>query len=271
MKHTTTLLWLFSLSKTTTRCMRAKARLLFYSSVRLVVAMTRVSRLRVETCSSFVVLRRRLLMYWSFLLCFFFVLFFCVCCVCVLCVKTEEEEEEHSFLFFVSKNFIIVLFRARFFRYIHQINFTSYRRIIRYRTMGMTTTTTLFARVLERRQHQHQHHERRTRRRICSSSSSSSSTKKSFSIKSHKVVSTQNNNNNNEEEEIKTTSRRRGREDGKCSFSRLASTTAVCFAASMTVATSTVILPVGGNTDFFSARADEQVEKCTKTVREKYA
>ena len=128
----------------------------------------------------------------------------------------------------------------------------------------MTTTTTLFARVLERRQHQHQHHQRRTRRRICSSSS----TKKSFSIKSHKVVSTQNNNNNNEEEEIKTTSRRRGREDGKCSFSRLASTTAVCFAASMTVATSTVILPVGGNTDFFSARADEQVEKCTKTVRE---
>ncbi len=127
----------------------------------------------------------------------------------------------------------------------------------------MTTTTTLFARVLERRQHQHQHHQRRTRRRICSSSS----TKKSFSIKSHKVVSTQNN-NNNEEEEIKTTSRRRGREDGKCSFSRLASTTAVWFAASMTVATSTVILPVGGNTDFFSARADEQVEKCTKTVRE---
>jgi len=195
-------------------------------------------------------------------------------------VKTEEEEVSVLFLFFVSKNFIIiVLFQARFFRYIHQINFTSYRRIIRYRTMGMTTTTTLFARVLERRQHQHQHNERRTRRRICSScSSSSSSTKKSFSIKSHKVVSTQNNNNNynnnnneGEEEEKKTTSRRRGREDGKCSFSRLASTTAVCFAASMTVATSTVILPVGGNTDFFSARADEQVEKCTKTVREKYA
>ena len=205
---------------------------------------------------------------FSPLLCFFFVLFLCVLCVCVLCVKTEEEEVSVLFLFFVSKNFIIiVLFQARFFRYIHQINFTSYRRIIRYRTMGMTTTTTLFARVLERRQHEHQHHERRTRRRICSSSS----TKKSFSIKSHKVVSTQNNNNNNEEEEIKTTSRRRGREDGKCSFSRLASTTAVCFAASMTVATSTVILPVGGNTDFFSARADEQVEKCTKTVREKYA
>ena len=267
MKHTTTLLWLFSLSKTTTRCMRAKARLLFYSSVRLVVAMTRVSRLRVETCSSFVVLRRRLLMYGLFSFVFFSFFFLCVCCVCVFCVKTEEEEVSVLFLFFVSKNFIIiVLFQARFFRYIHQINFTSYRRIIRYRTMGMTTTTTLFARVLERRQHQHQHHERRARRRICSSS-----TKKSFSIKSHKVVSTQNNNNNNEEEEIKTTSRRRGREDGKCSFSRLASTTAVCFAASMTVATSTVILPVGGNTDFFSARADEQVEKCTKTVREKYA
>ena len=184
--------------------------------------------------------------------------------MCVVC--EDGRRRSFSFVFvFRSKNFIIVLFQARFFRYIHQIN--SYRRIIRYRTMGMTTTTTLFARVLERRQHQHQHHERRTRRRICSSSS----TKKSFSIKSHKVVSTQNNNNNNEEEEIKTTSRRRGREDGKCSFSRLASTTAVCFAASMTVATSTVILPVGGNTDFFSARADEQVEKCTKTVREKYA
>ena len=75
MKHTTTLLWLFSLSKTTTRCMRAKALLLFYSSVRLVVAMTRVSRLRVETCLSFVVVVRLL---YSGLL---FVLF--VVCVCV--------------------------------------------------------------------------------------------------------------------------------------------------------------------------------------------
>ena len=76
MKHTTTLLWLFSLSKTTTRCMRAKARLLFYSSVRLVVAMTRVSRLRVETCLSFVVVVRLL---YSGLLFVLFVV--CVCCV----------------------------------------------------------------------------------------------------------------------------------------------------------------------------------------------
>ena len=81
MKHATTLLWLFSLSKTTTRCMRAKALLLFYSSVRLVVAMTRVSRLRVETCLSFVVVVRLL---YSGLL---FVLF--VVCVCVLKKKNN--------------------------------------------------------------------------------------------------------------------------------------------------------------------------------------
>ena len=131
MKHTTTLLWLFSLSKTTTRCMRAKARLLFYSSVRLVVAMTRVSRLRVETCSSFVVVLRRRrpsssssdVLVFSPL--FFFRSFFCVCCVCVFCVKTEEEEQEEVevrtrrsftvlFLFFVSKNFISFYFRPGF-------------------------------------------------------------------------------------------------------------------------------------------------------------
>jgi hypothetical protein len=41
----------------------------------------------------------------------------------------------------------------------------------------------------------------------------------------------------------------------------------VCFAASLTVATSTMTMPIAGNADIFSAHADEQVEKCTKTVR----
>ena len=104
MKHATTLLWLFSLSKTTTRCMRAKALLLFYSSVRLVVAMTRVSRLRVETCLSFVVVVRLL---YSGLLFVLFVV--CVCVVKMLCFEEEEEQFHHHhpifcFLFFFVKS-----------------------------------------------------------------------------------------------------------------------------------------------------------------------
>ena len=131
MKHTTTLLWLFSLSKTTTRCMRAKARLLFYSSVRLVVAMTRVSRLRVETCSSFVVVlrRRRPSSSSSDVLVFsplFFFRSFCVC-VRVLCEdgrrrtrrsRSKNKKKFHSFVFvFRLEEFYFVLFQARFFRY----------------------------------------------------------------------------------------------------------------------------------------------------------
>ncbi|CAL6339872.1 unnamed protein product [Bathycoccus prasinos] len=46
---------------------------------------------------------------------------------------------------------------------------------------------------------------------------------------------------------------------------RFTTKTAVCFAASLTVATSTMTMPIAGNADIFSARADEQVEKCTKT------
>ena len=112
MKHTTTLLWLFSLSKTTTRCMRAKALLLFYSSVRLVVAMTRVSRLRVETCLSFVVVVVRLL--YSGLL---FVRF--VVCVCV-CFEEEEQFHHHPnyflfFLFFVFGLFFDIIEEFYFF------------------------------------------------------------------------------------------------------------------------------------------------------------
>lgn len=48
---------------------------------------------------------------------------------------------------------------------------------------------------------------------------------------------------------------------------RFTTKTAVCFAASLTVATSTMTMPIAGNADIFSAHADEQVEKCTKTVR----
>ena len=100
MKHTTTLLWLFSLSKTTTRCMRAKALLLFYSSVRLVVAMTRVSRLRVETCLSFVVV-----------VVFCTLVFFSFFSLCV-CVCFEEEQFHHHpifcFLFFFGLFFDII-------------------------------------------------------------------------------------------------------------------------------------------------------------------
>ena len=112
MKHATTLLWLFSLSKTTTRCMRAKALLLFYSSVRLVVAMTRVSRLRVETCLSFVVVVVRLL--YSGLL---FVRF--VVCVCV-CFEEEEQFHHHPnyflfFLFFVFGLFFDIIEEFYFF------------------------------------------------------------------------------------------------------------------------------------------------------------
>ena len=116
MKHTTTLLWLFSLSKTTTRCMRAKALLLFYSSVRLVVAMTRVSRLRVETCLSFVVVVRLL---YSGLLFVLFVV--CVCCV----LKKKNNFTTTPFFVFCfflvsfltsSKNFTFFIddFQARF-------------------------------------------------------------------------------------------------------------------------------------------------------------
>ena len=78
-----------------------------------------------------------------------------------------------------------------------------------------------------------------------------------------------------EEEEKNTTTQQQQqqqqKEGGLFSFptNRLSMKTAVCFAASLTVATSTVLLPISGNADVFSARAEEQVEKCTKTVREK--
>ena len=75
-----------------------------------------------------------------------------------------------------------------------------------------------------------------------------------------------------EEEKNTTTQQQQQQKEGLFSFStnRLSMKTAVCFAASLTVATSTVVLPITGNADVFSARAEEQVEKCTKTVREKY-
>ena len=78
-----------------------------------------------------------------------------------------------------------------------------------------------------------------------------------------------------EEEEKNTTIRQQQQQqqqkEGLFSFStnRLSMKTAVCFAASLTVATSTVVLPITENAYVFSARAEEQVEKCTKTVREK--
>ena len=70
-------------------------------------------------------------------------------------------------------------------------------------------------------------------------------------------------------EEKNTTTQQQ--KEGLFSFStnRLSMKTAVCFAASLTVATSTVVLPITENAYVFSARAEEQVEKCTKTVREK--
>lgn len=71
--------------------------------------------------------------------------------------------------------------------------------------------------------------------------------------------------------EEKNTTTQQQQKEGLFSFStnRLSMKTAVCFAASLTVATSTVVLPITENADVFSARAEEQVEKCTKTVREK--